>query len=399
MCVDNENITIDNDVGNEAQKTAWTQNTASDTDTGIAEPNQEVQRQSSPQRKRPYQEITEKEQSTAQTHRLVHELTDRRMLCSMLRPIAGARNKTLQNLITWLMYVILFWQVTNHISDSAIGPLLGFMGQVLSVAANPQLGPLAKCVPRSIIRLKNWLGVRDIDFIEMAVCPKCNKLYENDVRCLTYTDRRGKKHVRLCKEVDLNNEVCNTAVFVEVKVGRVLKHVPVAKYCYKTLASSLEDLLLRPGFEKDCTRWKDRRTLEGVYSDIYDGKVWKEFVADGFLKNEDNLAIQCNMDWFQPFSRRNNVSVGVIYLTVLNLPRAQRYKMKNVIVYGIIPNLKKEPPLDEYMKPLVSELKEFWDTGKKLRTFRCPQGKKVRCALINVAADLPAARKCVGILR
>lgn len=401
MCVDIENNTIDNDIANEAEKNgfpAGTQNTPSDTDSEIEEDEQELQQQRSTKRKRPHQEIPDNEQTLAQTRRLVHELTDHQLLCSMLRPIAGERGKRLQNLITWLMYVMLFWQVTNHISNRAMVEMLAFMGQVLSVAANPQLGPIAKCVPRSILRLKNWLGVRDIEYIEMAVCPKCNKLYENDARQLLYTDRHGRKHVKSCKGVDFDYKVCNTAVFTKVKVGRELKHVAVAKYCYKTLASSLEDLLLRPGFERDCKLWKERRTLDGVYSDIYDGNVWKEFVAKGFLNNDDNLALQLNVDWFQKFKRRNNISIGVVYVTVLNLPRSLRYKLKNVIVFGIIPNLEHEPPLDEYFEPLVAELLEFWNTGKMLRTFRCPEGKKVRCALINVAADLPAARKCVGVV-
>ena len=30
----------------------------------------------------------------------------------------------------------------------------------------------------------------------------------------------------------------------------------------------------------------------GVYSDIYDGSVWKRFVTNGFLREETSLALQ-----------------------------------------------------------------------------------------------------------
>jgi len=39
-----------------------------------------------------------------------------------------------------------------------------------------------------------------------------------------------------------------------------------------------------------------------------------------------------NVDWFQPFDH-HTYSVGVIYLVLLNFPRATHYKRENVIVY------------------------------------------------------------------
>ena len=49
------------------------------------------------------------------------------------------------------------------------------------------------------------------------------------------------------------------------------------------------------------------------------------------------------MDWFQPFKRRNDRPVGVIYLVLLNLPQEQRFKWENLIVAGVVPEMKKEP--------------------------------------------------------
>ncbi|KAK0488163.1 hypothetical protein EDD18DRAFT_1008768, partial [Armillaria luteobubalina] len=59
-----------------------------------------------------------------------------------------------------------------------------------------------------------------------------------------------------------------------------------------------------------------------------------------------------------------------------------------------------EPPLsmlNNYMTPLVDAFLEFWEPGVRFsRTQLYPQGRLVRCALIVVICDLPAARKVGG---
>ena len=57
-------------------------------------------------------------------------------------------------------------------------------------------------------------------------------------------------------------------------------------------------------------------------TDIYDGKIWKEFQSPlkaNFLNTENNFGIMLNLDWFQP-CEHVNYSVGVMYAVVLNLP-------------------------------------------------------------------------------
>ena len=54
-------------------------------------------------------------------------------------------------------------------------------------------------------------------------------------------------------------------------------------------------------------------------------------------------------------------SVGVMYMTVNNLPRSLRYKQENVIIVGIIPG-PTEPKLtmNSFLRPLVTDLQKFW---------------------------------------
>jgi hypothetical protein len=67
----------------------------------------------------------------------------------------------------------------------------------------------------------------------------------------------------------------------------------------------------RPNFEELLKKWANRHNETLVMSDIYDGKIWKEFPShpDGsdsskFFTPEtsdSHLGIIINLDWFQPF--------------------------------------------------------------------------------------------------
>ena len=50
-----------------------------------------------------------------------------------------------------------------------------------------------------------------------------------------------------------------------------------------------------------------------------------------FLSSPYNLALMLNYDWFQPFEL-TSYSVGVLYLVILNLPRAIRFKPENIMI-------------------------------------------------------------------
>lgn len=88
-----------------------------------------------------------------------------------------------------------------------------------------------------------------------------------------------------------------------------------------------------------------------------------------------------NIDWFKP-CKHTEYSVGVIYLTIMNLPRQIRFKQENVLLIGLIPG-PKEPKHDvnSFLYPLVRELLEFWD-GVKMEVDSFKELVHVRCALV-----------------
>lgn len=103
------------------------------------------------------------------------------------------------------------------------------------------------------------------------------------------------------------------------------------------------------------------------------------------------------VDWFQPF-KFSNYSVGAVYLSVLNLPREERFKRNNIILVGIIPDCKTEPPTNTFLQPLVDELQEAWE-GVYLKSYSSPSiPVKYRLALLCVGCDVPASRKLCGFL-
>ena len=60
-----------------------------------------------------------------------------------------------------------------------------------------------------------------------------------------------------------------------------------------------------------------------------------------------------NVDFFQPYKQVHE-SYGVLYLTIMNLPGAERFKQQNVLIVGLIPAFDRDPDtLNSFLKPLV----------------------------------------------
>lgn len=164
---------------------------------------------------------------------------------------------------------------------------------------------------------------------------------------------------------------------------------------YSIIARAIEKTF----FFAKCEAWRERDVAAGVYNDVYDGQIWKDFtVYNGvpFLSAPFNYVFHLNVDWFQPFEHTQH-SEGAIYLTIMNLPRKERSLQENVVLIGVIPG-PSEPHLhiNSMLKPLVDELQQLW-TGVCMKTAEgC--SVLVRAALLCIGCDIPAARKVCGFL-
>uniref|UniRef100_U9UIQ0 Transposase domain-containing protein n=1 Tax=Rhizophagus irregularis (strain DAOM 181602 / DAOM 197198 / MUCL 43194) TaxID=747089 RepID=U9UIQ0_RHIID len=110
-----------------------------------------------------------------------------------------------------------------------------------------------------------------------------------------------------------------------------------------SLKTQIISMYQRPGFVESLQKWTNWVNIANLYTDIYDGKVWKTFPSSldnldtQFFTNEtadSNLGIMINLDWFQPF---------------------------NSSAYSSGPEEVKLHKINHYLSPIVDELLEFWD--------------------------------------
>ena len=301
-----------------------------------------------------------------------------------------------------------FFQLCYRVSERGISLLLSFLKTLLSWLGSycPEIKALHDVLPQNVYFMRKLLGRKSSEITCFVVCPKCHSLYE--LKDCIVTHRTGITESAKCSFVQYPNHPqrfrrskCNTILMKTVKHGSKSKLIPRSVYAYKSLESSLTRLYNQPGFVERCNIWRKRNIQSpDFFTDIYDGKVWHNFkVVQGrpFLIQSNNLCLKLNLDWFNPF-KHVQYSVGVIYLVVENLPRADRYKLENIIIVGCIPG-PKEPKkhINTYLRPLVDELLGLWQ-GKYLRVSSIFGIVPIRCALTCITCDLPATRKICGFL-
>ena len=64
-----------------------------------------------------------------------------------------------------------------------------------------------------------------------------------------------------------------------------------------------------------------------MYLMVESGRAFSKLKGIPFFTEKNSLGLMLNLDWFQPFKHRK-YSIGVIYLAIMNLPRAIRFKEK-----------------------------------------------------------------------
>ena len=157
-------------------------------------------------------------------------------------------------------------------------------------------------------------------------------------------------------------KTCNATMLTRVTLqnGKTCFY-PIKYYCANSIIEELEKFLLRNNFASNCELWRKREVAEGLLPDVYDGNLWKEFQTVNrtfFLEKPRNYDFMLNFDFFQPMKHRKDYSVGMFYLAIVNLPRAERFKWENIIVMGIVPSLgQASNNLNQFLEPAVNELK------------------------------------------
>ena len=319
-------------------------------------------------------------------------------------PSSWLENK-IKSLTKWILVFLCLWSSYCSVSDNALDILLCFFKSMLESLATlfPVIAGFAALMPKSLHLFHKQLGMDKDKFVNYVVCKKCATLYSFE-DCLSV--RNGKTVAKKCSHVAFPHHrqafhriPCNEPLLKEVtlKNGQVRLY-PHKVYCYNSITDTLKQLIQRQGFVTRCEQWRLRGTSDGFLSDIFDGRMWKDWqYVDGkpYLASPNNYAFMLNVDWFQPF-KHSLYSVGALYIVLTNLPMAERFNPGNIFLVGIIPG-PHEPRLtiNTYLQPLVDELNILWKKGINVQT---PSGgvQHFHAALLCVACDVPAARKVCG---
>lgn len=305
---------------------------------------------------------------------------------------------------------LLLWKSLFKISGSAVVILLKFLRYLFQhigeLFACRQLNQIASLLPCTIQTLEKLANIHQQKYKSFVMCKKCSCIYKWEE---AYTENTsGIRQTEHCTYVSYPRHPqqrfrtpCNEPLLREVLLSKGKRALrPFKQFCYHSVIDSLKHLVQQPGILEQLNTWRTRRVGQGILNDVYDGKIWKDFQnVDGapFLSDENNvcLGLIMNVDWFQPFDA-TNYSVGVIYLSVLNLPREIRYKLRNIIVCCIIPGPSEPRNMNPILDPLVEELQQLWK-GVEVDLTRAGR-KTLRAALLCNSCDLPASRKVAGFV-
>lgn len=314
------------------------------------------------------------------------------------------------NLVLWFVGFLLILQAKFYVPDSAIDILIKFFYALLRIVCGLSrsifMETFTKKFPSSLYILRKNYTFGDT-FTRYVVCSRCYEIYRYENCINTVGSHKLSKD---CSKIKYPNhsqsrrrQPCGSLLLksVEFISGRKILY-PFKIYAYKSLQQSLQSFLRRPDFFSKCQQWRARdRSSCGSIEDIYDGNIWKDYqqcLGSPFLCQPFSFAFVLNIDWFQPYTHTTS-SIGVIYLTVLNLPRVVRYKRENVILVGIIPGPHEPKDINSFLKPLVDELLQLWNGVKlSIQIASCCTEEIVRCAILCVSCDIPAGRKTCGFL-
>ena len=143
------------------------------------------------------------------------------------------------------------------------------------------LSILWNCFPPMLLSVENcWKLTKKCS--QYACCVKCNEVYPLD-DCVERTSSK-------CSHISFPNHPhgvhrlpCGALLMKEVQMGSKLFFYPFKTFCYRSIIESVRELCAWSGFLQKCESWRNRVIEDGVFMDIYDGHVWKDFMAPSGL--------------------------------------------------------------------------------------------------------------------
>lgn len=294
-------------------------------------------------------------------------------------------------LIRWISLILLHLKLSFNLSNAIFSMLLDLIYFIFWVIRHP----LYMLFPKSISDLETIANLKVLNkTILFAVCPnpKCSCLYQmNDIS----SERDGVLKPRLCRN-KLYGKRCNAELSFERKLsfGKT-KMIPYKTYPFLAPSEWIKTFFNLEEFLNLIRNRPEPSTTD--YRDIWDGRILQEFLMDPddntkpLLKDKMNLALLLYLDFFNPFQRAV-YSCGALYMSVLNIPKSQRFKAKWSMLIGLIPGPSEpEGHINTYLTPIVDDLIMLYK-GIHVQVLG-PEVIFTRSLLLPVLADIPASRK------
>ena len=168
------------------------------------------------------------------------------------------------------------FQILHCISDRAISWLLKFLAVLLHYCGylSPRMLRVSQPLPSSIYIRDKFVQGEDGLVSKYVVCITCHTLYKYS-NCFE-AQSRGQRVRKTCTAI-VNSKVCGEYLLKDVvlRSGRA-KFSPYNCFCYCSLISTLQRLLLRPGFVDMCEETRNNHCFQSR-SDVYQGRIWRDF--------------------------------------------------------------------------------------------------------------------------
>ncbi|KAH7862248.1 hypothetical protein Vadar_002030 [Vaccinium darrowii] len=173
------------------------------------------------------------------------------------------------------------------------------------------------------------------------------------------------------------------------------KKVPQKVLRYLPIKPRLQRLFMNVNTAEDMRWHKEKRIQEeNKIRHPAEAKAWQEFDKEHewFARDPRNVRLGLASDGFNPFgSMSNSYSMWPVVLMPYNLPPWKCMKEQFFMMSLLIPG--PESPgndIDVYLRPLIDELKELWETG--VETYDAYSGEtfQLHAAVLWTINDFPA---------
>lgn len=155
-----------------------------------------------------------------------------------------------------------------------------------------------------------------------------------------------------------------------------------------SLSKQLRGMYKRPQFY-EALQFKSNRVkkVENNIEDMFDGNIYKECTASGFLSNPNNISFAMFFDGLAVY-KKSKLQLWPIYLSINELRYKDRTKKENILIAGLWFG-KHKPNPNLFLQPICVSLQRLQFEGLNLEL---PNGHivHVKGRVISAVGDLPA---------